>query len=383
MRWLLIGALIVAAALVFGRKTTVAVRVPTDPAEVLEHVASSSSSVRELKSLEAAARASPGDALRAVAAARKAVDLAGREADPRYWGRAQAALQAWRDAPRPPPEVLSLRASISFALHDFDRARADLEQLDDADSKLQLARVERVTGRYPQAREACARLAGQAARLSLALCLAQVDSLTGHAAKARAAIEEALALEPRGPSRARALRVLGEVCERAGDDRAAEAAWREALKLEPDDPEALAALADLLLELSRPDEVEPLLSTRFSDDEALLRLAIAEVRALGRPGPYAQMLRWRYTSSAEREQTPNLRDRARYALEVDRDAASALELAAKNWATQKEPLDTRLLLEASLAAKQPAQARDAARFVLEAKSEEPRLLGAAKRVLSE
>src|SRR5436190_2251918 len=64
-RWLIIGAFVVAAALLFGRKTSSGVRVPQDGAEVLEHVASASASGKELKALEAAARERPGDVPRA------------------------------------------------------------------------------------------------------------------------------------------------------------------------------------------------------------------------------------------------------------------------------------------------------------------------------
>src|SRR6188472_1223348 len=120
MRWLVIGVLIIGLALVFGRKTDSSVRVPVDGAEVLERVASSSASGRELKALELAARADPRDVGKAAAASRQAIELARREADPRYWGRAQAALQAFWSEPEPPEEVLVLRATIRQALHDFD-----------------------------------------------------------------------------------------------------------------------------------------------------------------------------------------------------------------------------------------------------------------------
>src|SRR5262245_25917477 len=120
MRWLLLGAVIVVLALVFGRKTDGSVRVPEEPGEVLEHVASSSASGRELKAPELDARDAPRDPAKATAAAKKAIELARREADPRYWGRAQGALQPWWNEPDPPQEVLMLRATIRQALHDFD-----------------------------------------------------------------------------------------------------------------------------------------------------------------------------------------------------------------------------------------------------------------------
>lgn len=380
VRWLLIGAVIVGAALVFGRKSDGSVRVPKDPNEVLERVASSSASGRELKLLELAAREHPSDVARATAASKKAIELARRDADPRYWGRAQAALQPWWSEARPPDEVLVLRATIRQAQHDFDGARADLQLLDDPQAKLTLATVELVTGRYDASRAACRALENRVDPLVVTVCTAQVDSLTGKAAAARDAVTAALQQQPQHPQRAWALSVLGELHERAGDDAAAEAAYRETLKLDPDDGYTLTALADLYLALKRPAEVEPLLSARFADDNALLRLAIAEKMKLGRTGSYAQMLRWRYAASAERGDTVHLREQARFALEVEADAEKALDLATKNWAVQKEPADTRILLAAALAAQKPEAAREAVKHVLDAGAEEPRLIALVKQL---
>ncbi|MBK7864452.1 MAG: tetratricopeptide repeat protein [Archangiaceae bacterium] len=357
MRWLAVGALIVVLALVLGRKRQGEVRVPTDPSEVLEHVASSSSSGRELKALEAAARAEPKSLERAVAAARKALELAQRENDPRYPGRAQAALARWWALEQPPPEVVQLRAKVRLAQHDFEGARSDLLQLEDPGPAL--AALELRTGRYPQARAACG---------ADPVCHARVDSLTGRAREAKAALAASSSLE--------GLVALGEVSERAGDDAGAEAAYRAALKLAPENAAVMNALADLLLATQRPGEVEPLLGARFSNDAALLRLAIAERMKAGKPGAYAQMLRWR---SAE---VSRPREQARFALEVEGDAERALELAAKSWALQKEPVDSRVLLEAALAAKRPAQARAAAQWVLDSGATEPRLIALARAVLA-
>jgi hypothetical protein len=202
------------------------------------------------------------------------------------------------------------------------------------------------------------------------VCTAQVDSLTGHAARARVALEHALVEE----RPVWALAALAEAQVRAGDDASAEATYRAA----PDDPGMLNALADLLLELHRPDEVEPLLSGRFSDDDALLRLAIAEKQKRGRSGPYAQMLRWRYQAAAG--EAAALREHARFQLEVEGDAEKALALALREWNVRKEPADARVLLESALAAGKPEAAREAAAFVLDSGAEEPRLVALAKKV---
>jgi tetratricopeptide (TPR) repeat protein len=384
-RWLVFGAAVIALALVFGRKDRGdTVRVPADPNEVLEHVASASPGVKELRALEAALREQPDDPSRAAAAARSAISLARRESDPRYWGRAQAALQPWWSLSDPPPEVQTLRATIRQAQHDFDGARADLQRIierdpTDAQAWLTLAVVERVTGNYDGARAACTHVT-ELEPLVPAVCDAQLDGLTGRAATGIERMQAELPGSRPGPERAGAEAVLGDLFERSGDDGNAETAWRDALMSDPDQAYARRALADLLLELGRPAEVEPLLASRLTDDNAVLRLAIAERMKLTKPGPYAQMLEARYRASEERGDTVHLREQARFALEVKGDAERALELAKRDCDVQKEPADLRIVMMAALAAGKPEAARPAADFVLNSGAQEPRLVALARRV---
>lgn len=385
-RWLALGAFVIALALVFGRKDRGdSVRVPSDPNEVLEHVASASPGVKELRSLEAALREQPQDPGRAAAAARSAISLARRESDPRYWGRAQAALQPWWTQADAPPEVQTLRATIRQAQHDFDGARADLQRVTerdptDAQAWLTLAVVQQVTGDYDGARAACTHLDGLVAPLIAATCHAQLDSLTGSAAAGIERVKAELSRVPAGFEVAWVVSVLGELYERAGDDDDAESSYAAALKVEPDDAYTRCALADLLLERGRAAEVEPLLSSRLTDDNAVLRLAIAERLKLGKPGPYAQMLEARYQASEARGDTVHLREQARFALEVKGDAERALELAKRDLDVQKEPADLRIVMMAALAAGKPEAGRAAADFVLKSGAQQPRLVALAKKV---
>jgi Tfp pilus assembly protein PilF len=385
-RWLIAGAAVITLALLFGNKGQAeTVRVPADPNEVLERVASATPGVKELRSLEAALREQPEDPARASAAARKAIELARRESDPRYWGRAQAALGPWWKQAEPPPEVQTLRATIRQAQHDFVGARADLEHVtardpSDMQAWLTLAVVAQVVGDYAAAQAACARLDAQVPALVSVTCHAQLDSVSGRAAPARQAMEQVLARSPSDPQREWALSVLGEIDARAGDDAAAEKAFRAALQSDPEDGYTKSALADLLLELERPNEVEPLLASRLTDDNSVLRLAIAERKKLGKPGPYAQMLEARYQASEARGDTVHLREQARFALEVRGDAGRALSLALKDLEVQKEPADLRIVMLAALAAGKPAEGQAAAQFVLKTRAEEPRLVALAKKV---
>src|SRR6185503_20195154 len=92
--------------------------VPADPKEVLETlpVASADPFSRELRQLRLAL---------ARRAARRYIERARADADPRYLGYAQAALAPWWNAGAP-ASVLVLRATIRQSLHDFPSALADL-----------------------------------------------------------------------------------------------------------------------------------------------------------------------------------------------------------------------------------------------------------------
>ena len=59
------------------------------------------------------------------------------------------------------------------------------------------------------------------------------------------------------------------------------------------------------------------------------------------------------------------KEEARYRLALRGDGAGALPLAQANYAVQREPADARILLEAALAARQPAAAEPALRWLAE------------------
>ena len=66
-------------------------------------------------------------------------------------------------------------------------------------------------------------------------------------------------------------------------------------------------------------------------------------------------LRERFAAVRLRGDAPHLREEARLALDIDRDAARALALARQQWALQKEPADAVLLLRSARAAGQDVQ----------------------------
>jgi len=100
-----------------------------------------------------------------------------------------------------------------------------------------------------------------------------------------------------------------------------------------------------------------LLKDKTRSDLLLLRLALA-AKALDDPAlkAWESELAARFDAARLRGDTVHQKEEARFALGVQGQAARALALAQENFAVQREPADARTLLEAALAAGQPAAA---------------------------
>ena len=69
------------------------------------------------------------------------------------------------------------------------------------------------------------------------------------------------------------------------------------------------------------------------------------------------MLLDRFAAARARGDTTHRAEEARFMLRLRQDPASALRLAQANYAVLREPWDARVLLEAAIAAKDPASAQ--------------------------
>ncbi len=198
-----------------------------------------------------------------------------------------------------------------------------------------------------------------ASALLTAGCFAHLEATTGGAAQAyerlRAALERRA--DPPASLRLWTLTRLAEIAWRIGRHEVAERHFREALALGVADNYLLAAYCDFLLEQGRARDVLALITSGTRSDTLLLRLALAE-RLLGRPEAerHARELEARFTAAARRGERLHLQDEARLMLDLRGDARGALRAALLNWETQREPSDARIVLEAALAAREPAAA---------------------------
>jgi cytochrome c-type biogenesis protein CcmH/NrfG len=359
--FLLMGCIVSAAAVVQA-----AAYVPASGSEVLERLpARNDPAQRELMQLRAALAVAPQDVRRAVALARRYVEIWRDGGDPRYLGYAQAALGPWWNLPQPPLAARVMRATLLQSTHHFTEALADLDAVvkadpGDAQAWLTRATVLQVLGDYAGARASCARLNNLAPPLIVQTCTSGVASLNGGAEGGYRSLATLLRATPEASNDIRVwvLTLLAEIAERRGDRNAARASFEQAMKLGMPDNYLLAAYADFLLAQHEPALVITLLKDKTQIDGLLLRYAIALRDAVSSDAQkFAAQLAQRFDAARMRGDTIHQREQARFELELAHDPAAGLKVAQENWSVQKEPADTRLLLQAAVAAHNRAAAQ--------------------------
>ena len=340
--------------------------VPTDPKEVLERLPENPGDpfTRELRQMRRELARDPHNLQLATRVARRCIERARAEADPRYLGYAQAALAPWWNQASP-ASVLVLRATLRQSLHDFSSALADLSlalkiQPDNPQAWLTRATIQQVRGEFAEALRSCQPLGRLAGELVATACWAGAASMNGEAEASYERLREALARQRVAAPGLRlwVLTALAEMAQRQGKSRLAEAHYKEALALGVADAYLKAAYADFLLDEGRHVVVVALLKSEIRADGLLLRLTLAE-QALQAPGAreHVEDLNARFSASRMRGDSLHRREEARFTLHLLKQPREALRLAKENWAVQREPWDARIYLEAALAARNPGAAR--------------------------
>ncbi len=365
---------------------------PGDDSEILEQLPYDITDprVRELRRLRAAHTREPGNLELAVNLARRSIELGRANWDPRYYGYAQAALRAWWDLPQPPPEVLLLRAILRQNRHDFTGALADLKQVlavqpRNPQAWLTQAVVLQVQGDYGGALRSCWALLQLGPELPAATCIGSALSLSGQARQGYEFLSQVLEDNPLAGAEVRrwASTTLAEIAVRIGQRADAEQRFKEALALGQADAYLLGSYSDFLLDQGRAEEVIALLQNENRIDGLLLRLILAEKRSRpDRLASHVDSLRARFAASRARGDTIHQGDEARFTLRLLNDPQRALKLALANWEVQREPRDARIVLEAAVAAGEPAAAKPVLEMLEHTSLEDVRLAALAVRLKS-
>jgi tetratricopeptide (TPR) repeat protein len=336
--------------------------IPKSGDQVLETLPSRNDPIQqELLQLRNALAANPNDLRMAVALAQRYVEIWRDGGDPRYLSYAQAALGPWWKMPNPPLAARVMRATLLQSLHHFSEALTDLSAVvkndpDNAQAWLTRATILQVLGDYPQAISSCTKLSRLVPPLITQTCLSSASSLNGDAENSYQKLRKMLRNSPEASVDIRlwVLTLLAEIAQRRGDQEGARANFEQAMALGIPDTYLLAGYSDFLLEQHNPKKVVMLLKEKTKVDVLLLRYALALKALNSAEAPrYSAMLGQRFEAARMRGDTVHLRELARYKLELDNDPKTALRVALQNWQIQKEPADTRVLLQAALAAHDP------------------------------
>lgn len=336
---------------------------PTSDVEVLERLPfrAGDASARELASLRTTVANAPGDPEPAAQLAQRYYDLAIARGDPRYIGYAEAIVGRFSGAL--PPSLLTTRGMLRQYRHDFDAALGDFAAALALDPEFASAHAWRaaiylVQADYAAASKECDALQRLRRPVLLGGCSGLVQAYSGQMEKAYQTLQQALVASSDADHRLWLLTRLGEVAAWRGKTALAERHYREALSIGRDDGYLLAAWADFLLDNGKPAEVVQLLAGWEASDALLLRLTLAEsVLKLGDASRHTQTLEDRFAAAKTRGDTTHRAEEARFQLQLRNDPRLALRLAMENYRVQREPRDARVLLEASIAAKDTAAAQ--------------------------
>lgn len=364
---------------------------PADDTTVLVTVARRSASAQtEIRRVQSRLAENPGDLATAIELAQLAIRDGRANADPRRYGQAQAALAPWWTKRDAPVEVRLLRAIILQSLHDFPGATASLDAIlsnDPANAQARLTRafIRQTTGDITGAIDDCRKLPRSIGLTARAACDLRAQALSGAAREALARLTRAIAfdIDAEPQTRRWAVAICADMALMVGDSQLAGQHFRAATKDESDIP-ALVAYADYLLDNGRPQEVLTLLADRGEADIVYLRLAIAG-KKLGDPRTrlWTELLTERFDAARSGGVQLHLREEARFELEVKGNAARALQLALADWKAQKEPSDTRLVLETALAAHELKAADETLRFIAQTGLDDARLKPLLNRIAGE
>jgi tetratricopeptide (TPR) repeat protein len=302
----------------------------------------------------------------AAAQAKMSIQSARELQDPRYLGRARAALQRWWGKEDATQEVLVLQATIEQSLHLFDDARGTLQRIitknpENIQAWLTIASLDRLSGNYNEALNSCRRALrvsnSGTAKIYGDVCTADIQCHLSNTALPFRALLGNMSRQRLNPEALSwGFSLLAECEERSGELSKALDAYRSSIALAADNYTAIS-FADALLRNKQPEKALQVLATLPKSDSVLLRLAHAmRMRELGQWKLIRSDLLQRFQESAMRGDDVKLhaRERAYAALWLGDDSKQAVIQSSINIEAQKEVIDWLLLFESLEKAKDKA-----------------------------
>ena len=351
---------------------------PKSDDEILEKLPISQNEKLRISKTRQALTTRPDDYELAIKLANDYIVLGRTQSDPRYYSYAEAVLARWLQPNY--PRALLLQATVLQNRHDFKNAANLLKQAltrhpGFGQAWLTLAAIYEAQGNYPEALKSCLSMLRNANdSLATSVCIHSALSLAGQAQSSYRQLSAINLATGSAEEIIWACTVLAELAERLGLSEEAENWYRKALSQPFRSVYCLTSYADFLLDQKRPEDVVRLLKNETQADALLLRLTLAEQKLQSsQVNDHIELIQNRFSAAKQRQDKTHEGDKARFNLYLLNDAATALQLAQSNWTVQKEPRDARILLEAAIAAEQPAAAAPVVQFIEKTGLEDKRL----------
>ena len=364
---------------------------PSSEADVVERLPATTNdpSVRRVESLRKQLAARPGDVDLRLDVARRYFELAMAQGDPRYIGYATAAIAPLEKLAPGNASYWLVRGLLQQYSHDFPGALQSLKKASELDADAPepvawRAAIDMVQSKYADALGECTRLVALTHPLYAQGCTTYVQASTG---QLRPAYDMLMAELDRAPDAPPELKLwvrtrLAEMAMRLQRPDEAERHFKAALALGVTDQFLLGAYSDFLLAQKRPAEVMKLLADWERSDILLLRLALAgKMAGDSRAKSWADQLRDRFNAAAQRGDRLHEQEAARFELDVEGNPQRALDYAARNYTSQKEPRDAEILMRAAAAANQPKAAEPALAWLKANNYEDPQLASLAAQLV--
>ena len=316
----------------------------------------------------------PTDPKLAAEVAAEYLSLGKRSGDPRFYGYARAAINQWWDADAT-TEILQIRAKLKENDHLFDEALVDLKTAkalasnsreDNVQILTEIGNIYRTQGRYDEGMKVGDQLQA-IGEIPAAFCRAPIMAQTGKAKQADDLLSEILpyAREKLPALVPYILTSRAEIAEVLGRDEEVEKHFAEGVAEDPSNFYLLRGYGDFLLDHGKADKALELLRDHTADNGVLLRAAIAAEQS-GQSKlseEWTDELETRFKEISLRGGEPHGRYESRFLYALKNDPEAALEVALKNWQKKKEVRDTRNVLEAAIAAKNPAAVEPVIEFL--------------------
>lgn len=318
-----------------------------------------------LREAEREWRRNPQDEAVAVRYARAAFLLGLAEGDLRWYGAAKAALLPWWSATKLSADGHFMRGLVKQGFHDFAGGLADL----DAAIALSPDRAEMWSWRFSlhllqsdmaAARRDCTAMAQRFGTDEGQACEATLLYRSGQAAQALPLFARLVTLpDYQGESAQSWLRFhQGHALWVAGQAEQAAAVWRTHLATHPRSHGIRLALVELLNATGQHAEALRWAEVSNPTDALLVQQLLAsEALKNGRATQLASTVAQRLDAQALRGEGLIERPQMVFLITHGHDVAQGLKLAQANWATQNEPADGVLLVQAALKLKQPQAAK--------------------------